>query len=227
MRDSALPQEFVIRPANRRDTRSITQLTRALASFAFQSPTPASPSSAQALAKSITHPILTLALPETGWGYFRLGMAIAIAIYALYTIPEPTGVIFAWLILLVSLGLLTLVIMPWVNWSDYWVVEHRGSVVACAKLYLNPTHSEVYDVFVHPYWRGKGLGAALIQTLIQEATIPIYLASLPTTISFYQKLGFAPIEPRYLEPNLRNRLSLNNPKFRHKRLTAMVLTSRG
>ncbi|OUC14912.1 MAG: hypothetical protein B0A82_09645 [Alkalinema sp. CACIAM 70d] len=217
MLDSALPQEFVIRPASRRDTRSIAHLTRALASLAFQ---PASNPSVQALAKS-------LALPETGWGYFSLAMTIAIAIYALHTFPEPTGLVFAWLILLVSLVLLSMLILPWVNWSDYWVVEHQGHIIACAKLYLNPTHSEVYDVFVQPYWRGKGLGAALIQTLIQEATIPIYLASLPTTVSFYQKLGFAPIEPRHLEPTLRTRLSLNNPKFRHRGLTAMVLTSRG
>ncbi|MBD2326909.1 GNAT family N-acetyltransferase [Alkalinema sp. FACHB-956] len=233
MRDSALPQEFIIRPACRRDARSIGQLTRELANLAFSKPassTARPPVTFVQVYKAFQqihpHPHPSFQ-GRAWWGYFGWGVTIAIGLYYLQTLPEPTGVILAWLIFGLSLVMLAILLIPWINWSDYWVIEYQGTVVACAKLYLNPTHSEVYDVFVHPDWRGQGLGAALLQTLIQKATIPIYLASLPTTISFYQKLGFAPIEPWDLEPQLRTRLSINNPKFRYRGLTAMVLTCRG
>jgi N-acetylglutamate synthase-like GNAT family acetyltransferase len=110
---------------------------------------------------------------------------------------------------------------PLITWSDYWVIEHNGSIVACAKLYEGNNTSELYDVFVVTHWRGYGFGTALVQTLIGQARYPLYLACLPDAIGFYETLGFA-CTNQVLDPALMRRLSLQNPRYQKLGLTAMV-----
>jgi len=126
--------------------------------------------------------------------------------------------------LMVLAGLLVWYI-PKVNWADYWVVEVGGEIVACAKLYEGEATCELYDVFVVPAWRGQGFGTALLKQLLAQARYPVYLASLPNTISFYEALGFHRMSngPHNspLDFNLKRRLSLMNPKYQRLGLTPM------
>ena len=123
----------------------------------------------------------------------------------------------------IFLGLLWLInwLNPLVTWSDYWVIENNGSLIACGKLYEGNHTCELYDVFVVPHWRGNGFGTVLVKTLIEKARYPIYLACLPNAIGFYEALGFTcTTEP--LDAELMRRLSLTNLRYKKLGLTAMV-----
>ena len=119
---------------------------------------------------------------------------------------------------------------PLISWSEYWVVvvgdsrcgRPKQRVVACAKLYEGEETSELYDVFVGREWRGLGFGQALVRTAISEARYPVYLASLPNAIGFYEALGFRVVEETRLDLRLRGRLSLENPHYQKLGLTPMV-----
>lgn len=120
-------------------------------------------------------------------------------------------------------GLLSFIcwLNPLITWSDYWVIESNGTIIACAKLYEGNSTCELYDVFVVPHWRGNGFGAALVKTLIEKARYPIYLACLPNAIGFYEELGFScTTEP--LDAELMRRLSLTNSHYKKLGLTPMV-----
>jgi N-acetylglutamate synthase-like GNAT family acetyltransferase len=125
----------------------------------------------------------------------------------------------------VGIGALLWGLMVWfplISWSEYWVVEVRGRVVACAKLYEGDCTSELYDVFVVRGWRGFGFGRALVLEAIATARYPVYLASLPDAIGFYEGLGFRVVKSDRLDAQLRGRLSLENPQYQKLGLTPMM-----
>lgn len=124
-------------------------------------------------------------------------------------------------LLLIALVRLALFQYPLVSWTEYWVITVGTQVVACAKLYEGELTSEIYDVFVVREWRGIGFGQALVKRLMQEARYPVYLASLPNAIGFYETLGFRVVQPRSLSPTLQSRLSLTNPSYQKLGLTPM------
>jgi N-acetylglutamate synthase-like GNAT family acetyltransferase len=108
------------------------------------------------------------------------------------------------------------------QWQRYWVIDYQGNLVACGRLDHHENHSEIFDVFVLPEWRSRGLGQAIVQALLQEATYPIYLASLPNAVHFYTLLGFEPIAPQKLPMFVASRLSLSSPRYRQVGLQPMV-----
>jgi hypothetical protein len=57
---------------------------------------------------------------------------------------------------------------------------------------------------------------------ISQARYPLYLASLPDAIGFYEGLGFRVVTVDRLDFGLQGRLSLNNPQYRKLGLTPMV-----
>jgi N-acetylglutamate synthase-like GNAT family acetyltransferase len=108
-------------------------------------------------------------------------------------------------------------------WERYWVLDHRGLVVGCARVEDYDIHGELYDLVIDRSLRGKGLGQFLVEQLVEKCRRPLYLASLPGAIAFYQRLGFAIVEESELRPLVQSRLSLTNPRFRRLGLQAMVL----
>ena len=63
-------------------------------------------------------------------------------------------------------------------------------MVAWAELNQNRKGSYIVCLFVVKNWQRKGLGTALVNSLIQEATPPLSLTSSRKQISFYSRLGF-------------------------------------
>jgi N-acetylglutamate synthase-like GNAT family acetyltransferase len=138
---------------------------------------------------------------------------------------ETTAVIVSSMPLWVSI-LLVIVVADYEqqrNWDQYWVVEYQGNLIGCGRLDLHSDHSEIYDLFVLPEWRCHGVGRAIMQQLIEKASRPIYLASLPNATQFYQHLGFKPITPQSLPIFLAGRLSLTSPRYQRVGLQAMIL----
>jgi N-acetylglutamate synthase-like GNAT family acetyltransferase len=109
------------------------------------------------------------------------------------------------------------------QYDRYWVVEHHQQLIGCGRIDQHPQHAEIYDLFVRPEWRTQGIGHRIMTQLIAQTETPIYLASLPAAVNFYQRLGFTAIAPTELPPLLANRLSLHSPRYRRVGLQPMVL----
>ena len=90
------------------------------------------------------------------------------------------------------------------RWSQFWVIECEGRVVACGQLRSFPGAQELGSLVVTPAWRGRGLGRYLTKHLIQAATEPLYLECLGSRLAeFYTRFGFVSISWQELPPSLK------------------------
>lgn len=81
-----------------------------------------------------------------------------------------------------------------IRWSQFWVIECEGRIVACGQLRCFPGAQELGSLVVAPAWRGQGLGSYLVKYLIQQATQPLYLECLGSKLAqFYTRFGFVPV----------------------------------
>ncbi|MGA7937655.1 MAG: GNAT family N-acetyltransferase [Kovacikia sp.] len=96
------------------------------------------------------------------------------------------------------------------RWSQFWVIEHGGAVIACGQLRSFPAAQELGSLVVAPQWRGQGLGTYLTNHLIQQATQPLYLECLgKKLVQFYTRLGFVPVSWQALPPALKRKFGLS------------------
>jgi amino-acid N-acetyltransferase len=80
------------------------------------------------------------------------------------------------------------------RWSQFWLIECEGHLVACGQLRSFPGAQELGSLVVAPAWRGRALGSYLVKHLIQEATQPLYLECLGSRLArFYTRFGFVPV----------------------------------
>ena len=83
-----------------------------------------------------------------------------------------------------------------------WLARSGDDVIGCVALRpLADGKGEVKRMFVDRAWRGKGVGRALLETLIAHARALGYdhlrlgtLGDMSAARSLYRSLGFAPIE---------------------------------
>ena len=83
-----------------------------------------------------------------------------------------------------------------------WLAHAGDESVGCVALRPLPDRvGEVKRMYVAPGWRGRGVGRALLETLIERARTLGYqrlrlgtLADMTTAQALYQSLGFAPID---------------------------------
>lgn len=169
----SLPLGCLLRPAKANDRPIIHQMLRNLE---------------QELAPAVKSPawgswtvVLGVAALTGGYGAIAPGFRAALRFLAAPTLLFGAGLTVAILYMMQN------------DWQRYWVVESGNSVVACAKLNCQSDYSVLYDVYVFPAWRGRGLGSYLVNHLTQHATKPLYLATLPARLPFYKRLGFTPV----------------------------------
>lgn len=82
-----------------------------------------------------------------------------------------------------------------------WLAHANGVGIGCVALRpLDDEIAEVKRMFVDPAWRGRGVGRALMETLIAGARARRYatlrlgtLHDMTTAIALYETLGFSPI----------------------------------
>lgn len=90
------------------------------------------------------------------------------------------------------------------RWSQFWVIESEGRVVACGQLRSFAGAQELGSLVVAPAWRDRGLGSYLVKHLIQEATGPLYLECLGSRLAqFYTRFGFVSIPWQELPQSLK------------------------
>ncbi|NJM48843.1 MAG: GNAT family N-acetyltransferase [Alkalinema sp. RU_4_3] len=189
-----------MRPAQRRDCQAIRRLTQQL-------------------------------LPDRWRGYktlLGLGLLFFMALLAGLGWAYP-GLFWPWLMAMVPLlvllivGLVAAALDDGLHWERYWVLDRRGVIVGCGRVEDYDLHGELYDLVIDRSLRRQGLGQFLVEQLVKKCRRPLYLASLPGAIAFYQQLGFVMVDESELMPWVQSRLSLTNPRFRQLGLQPMVL----
>lgn len=83
-----------------------------------------------------------------------------------------------------------------------WLAQSSEGAIGCVALRpISDGTAEVKRMYVDRAWRGKGVGRALLETLIAHARTLGYhhlrlgtLSDMSAARSLYQSLGFAPIE---------------------------------
>lgn len=97
-----------------------------------------------------------------------------------------------------------------IRWSQFWVIECEGRLVACGQLRSFPGAQELGSLVVTPAWRGQGLGSYLTKHLIQAATQPLYLECLGSRLAeFYTRFGFVPISWQELPQSLKFKFGIS------------------
>lgn len=97
-----------------------------------------------------------------------------------------------------------------IRWSQFWVIEREGRIVACGQLRSFPEAQELGSLVIARAWRGRGLGSYLVKHLIQEATQPLYLECLGSKLAqFYTRFGFVPVSWQELPPPLKRKFGLS------------------
>ena len=95
------------------------------------------------------------------------------------------------------------------RWEQFWVIACDGEVVACGQLRNFPGAQELGSLVVAPEWRGRGLGAALMEQLVAEASKPLYLECPAHMADYYAGFGFVPVAWRTLPPALKAKFGLS------------------
>jgi ribosomal protein S18 acetylase RimI-like enzyme len=81
------------------------------------------------------------------------------------------------------------------------LIEHEGEPIG--RIYISRTAGEIrlMEIALVEAWRNRGLGAALVATLLREAQdsgacVTLHVEPNNPAVRFYQRLGFARIEQR-------------------------------
>lgn len=148
-------------------------------------------------------------IPWIAWGSL---MGFAVFLVALGTIAPETRTLLQFLIgtllVICLIAIAATLVLLQQEWTRYWVIEYNGYLVACAKLQRHHNYSVLFDLYVAPDWRGRGVGSYFVAYLGQQATKPLYLACLPVRLPFYKRLGFAQVSAKKLPPLLQYDLGL-------------------
>lgn len=116
------------------------------------------------------------------------------------------------------------------RWSQFWVIETEGKVIACGQLRNFSGAQELGSVVVDRGFRGQGLGSRLIQHLIHQATQPLYLECVGQKLAqYYTRFGFVPVSWEDLPPSLQRKfgLSASAAKWFRFPVTLMGLVKNG
>jgi N-acetylglutamate synthase-like GNAT family acetyltransferase len=80
--------------------------------------------------------------------------------------------------------------------SGTFFVAREGAVVGCVRVWeVAPQTLVVRDVMVAAERRGEGIGAQLMQTAMNSRGGTLYLRCGEPEAPFFERLGFAPVDP--------------------------------
>ncbi|NJL62944.1 MAG: GNAT family N-acetyltransferase [Methylacidiphilales bacterium] len=91
------------------------------------------------------------------------------------------------------------------RWSNFWVIETEGEIIACGQLRSHGEVQELGSLVVTAKWHKQGLGGYLTQHLIQQATKPLYLECASWLTSFYRRFGFVEVSLQNLPQPLKRK----------------------
>lgn len=140
------------------------------------------------------------------------GLLVAFGLYELNTLVGRQVVLYG--LLAVALLRVAVWLQPLmsIEYSRFWVVEHRGRLLACGQLIncvARPVgYSLLSDVVVAQSWQRQGIGSLLVKELSQRVPHPLYLLTAPRHLGFYRRIGFEVVPPRQVAVAIRVQLGL-------------------
>jgi N-acetylglutamate synthase-like GNAT family acetyltransferase len=99
-------------------------------------------------------------------------------------------------------------------WSRFLVAERAGVVIGVGQIKPHRDRSrELASIAVAAPYQGQGIGGALIQALLAQATPPLFLICLDRLTGYYRRFGFQPIAAHAMPPGLRRIQAFMNRLF--------------
>jgi len=83
------------------------------------------------------------------------------------------------------------------DWRHFLLaVDEAGRLVGCGQIKLHRDGSrELASIAVIPEYRGRGVARAIIERLLSENELPLYLTCNCRLASLYRKFGFETLSP--------------------------------
>lgn len=76
------------------------------------------------------------------------------------------------------------------RWQNFLLAEVDGQVVGCIQVRRYPGLRELGSMVVKSNFRKRGVGRALMQTLLAQQSPPLFLECPIHRVSFYEQFGF-------------------------------------
>ena len=117
------------------------------------------------------------------------------------------------------------------DWQRFLVaVDEQGRLVGCGQVKPHGDGTrEMASIAVQPEWQGRGVGRMVIERILAEHPLPLYLTCRSTMGPYYQKFGFRalPLEemPPYLHRLYRLASFFTSLSRRRSKLLVMVKTA--
>lgn len=82
------------------------------------------------------------------------------------------------------------------DWHNFIVaIGEHGEIIGCGQIKVHRDGTnELASIAVEQEWRGKGIATKIIQSLLKEASLPIWLVCRAELESFYKRFGFQVID---------------------------------
>ena len=100
---------------------------------------------------------------------------------------------------------------PLWSWSQYWLVKYENMIIGHGTLLEGAEYSTISYVYIHPNWRKRKLGSALIQFMVNQSQKTVYLICKPKLLTFYTNLGFNKLNWHNLSLPLKQRFNIFMP----------------
>lgn len=85
--------------------------------------------------------------------------------------------------------------------ADLWVVQLHGEPIGRVYVYRSATELRLMEIALLAAWRGRGLGRAMLEELLDEAdrstrAVTLHVEPNNPVLRLYQRLGFSTVEQR-------------------------------
>lgn len=116
------------------------------------------------------------------------------------------------------------------DWRRFVVAEEGGQVVGAGQVKPHKDGArEVASIVVAPEWQGRGIGGAVVETLIALEPPPLYLYCAEYNEGYYRRFGFRALTEAEMPGSLRKIHRVSNALLdafnavtgQHRRLVVM------
>jgi len=91
------------------------------------------------------------------------------------------------------------------NWSHFLVAELNSEIVGIGQVRPYPKCRELGSLVVNAPYRGTGVGAKLVNALLERESGDVYLECQSKNESYYNRFGFQKIPRKEAPPPLKNK----------------------
>lgn len=91
------------------------------------------------------------------------------------------------------------------DWQRFVVaVDEHGRLLGCGQVKPHSDGTrEMASIAVQPEQQGRGIGRAIVERILADHALPLYLTCRSENESFYLKFGFQTLQPTAMPPYFR------------------------